>query len=487
MQAIVATASSLAQNPIVRAAVISGSGRVFSAGLDIKSCASNGPSVLDELLVHRNEQHANLAQAVGYAWRQCPFPVVAALHGVCFGGGLQIALGADIRVAGSACKLSVLEAKWGLIPDMSGSITLREVCPIDTAKSLSMTAEIFSAEKAAHLGIVDEVADDPQTRAVEIAQGLVAGVHEDPAAVKQRLLNDRADRFRLSVEPRTAAVQDITVTTSVRWPQSKSNVTIHRFDGGLGPSFPVLSLGCSGGKPDVGGVSFDAGVARGVVSTCMLLAADPSIRGVVVETHGGASWLWKRTAAAQTGDEASAAEIAEVADAFRMLPVPVVAVVDGALGPAASRAVLGADLRFGSASSSFVFGRDGDEHAPTAVDHARAGELGVDLASVVQQRDPERIIGKAAARIGLMTSLSENPLLEARKFSKLIKSKSPDSVAATKALFNRTWHAAEYPSLVEETELQQTLFFSYNQIVAASRNVPLPFQLPYLKRKLAWL
>jgi enoyl-CoA hydratase/carnithine racemase len=97
---------------------------------------------------------SNLVQDVGYLWRQVPVPVICCLHGMCFGGGLQIALGADIRIASADCKLSIMESKWGLIPDMSATVTLRELLPIDVAKDLTFTGRIVTGTEAAALGLV---------------------------------------------------------------------------------------------------------------------------------------------------------------------------------------------------------------------------------------------------------------------------------------------------------------------------------------------
>ena len=103
----------------VRAIILSGSGRAFCSGLDVVSVASN-PFNFEKLLAKpAGTAITNLAQDVGYLWREIPVPVIAVLHGVCFGGGLQIALGADIRLSTADCKISIMEAKWGLIPDMS--------------------------------------------------------------------------------------------------------------------------------------------------------------------------------------------------------------------------------------------------------------------------------------------------------------------------------------------------------------------------------
>ncbi len=95
---------------------MSGKGKAFCTGLDVKSVMGN-PSNMSTLLEKPGgTEHSNLAQDVGYLWRQLPFPVIASLHGMCYGGGLQIALGADFRIATPDCKLSIMEAKWGLIP-----------------------------------------------------------------------------------------------------------------------------------------------------------------------------------------------------------------------------------------------------------------------------------------------------------------------------------------------------------------------------------
>lgn len=102
----------------------------------------------------------NLAQEVGYLWRRLPVPVLCCLHGMCYGGGLQIALGADIRIATADCRLSIMESKWGLIPDMSASVTLRELLRIDVAKELTFTGRIVSGTEAASLGLVTHVVEN---------------------------------------------------------------------------------------------------------------------------------------------------------------------------------------------------------------------------------------------------------------------------------------------------------------------------------------
>ena len=134
-EAIAAEATKLKDNKSIRAVILSGKGRAFSTGLDVKAILKSNPKkTMDRLLERPLGCNGNLAQDVGYLWRDLPVPVICVLHGMCFGGGMQIALGADFRFATPDCKLSIMEAKWGLIPDMSASVTLRELVRADVAK-----------------------------------------------------------------------------------------------------------------------------------------------------------------------------------------------------------------------------------------------------------------------------------------------------------------------------------------------------------------
>lgn len=153
-ETITSTAVSLKENKDIRAVILSGNGKAFCTGLDVKSVGLN-PTNFPKLLAKPGRtQHSNLAQDVAYMWRQLPFPVIASLHGMCFGGGLQIAMGADFRISTPDCQLSVMEAKWGLIPDMSASVTFREQVRLDIIKELTMTARIFSGVQAQQYGFV---------------------------------------------------------------------------------------------------------------------------------------------------------------------------------------------------------------------------------------------------------------------------------------------------------------------------------------------
>ena len=196
-ESIAGAAAQLRDDPSVRAIILSGDGRAFCTGLDVKSVANVGSNPLKnvERLLERPSGYGrpypegtsigNLAQDVGYLWRDIPVPVIASLHGMCFGGGMQIALGADMRFATPDCKLSVMEAKWGLIPDMSASVTLRELVRIDVAKELTMTGRIITGEEAAELGLVTRCVADPMEESIKVAEEIVARSPDSVAATKR--------------------------------------------------------------------------------------------------------------------------------------------------------------------------------------------------------------------------------------------------------------------------------------------------------------
>ena len=124
-QSIIKATTELSQNNAVRAVVLSGNGRAFCAGLDLSNFSMDGNGVASQDIMARTHGVANKWQTVAYAWRELQVPVIAAVHGIAFGGGLQIMLGADIKYIAANTRLSVMEMKWGLIPDMAGSVLMR--------------------------------------------------------------------------------------------------------------------------------------------------------------------------------------------------------------------------------------------------------------------------------------------------------------------------------------------------------------------------
>ncbi len=174
--ALSAASAALAGQAGVRAVVLSGNGRAFSAGLDLSSLGGGGDDFGE-----RTHGIANRWQQAAWGWRELPVPVIAAVHGVAFGGGLQVALGADIRIAAPDARLAVLEARWGLVPDMAGIALLRGLLRDDVARELTYTARQVSGTEAAAIGLVTRTAGDPHAEAMELA-ARIAG--NSPRAVR---------------------------------------------------------------------------------------------------------------------------------------------------------------------------------------------------------------------------------------------------------------------------------------------------------------
>jgi enoyl-CoA hydratase/carnithine racemase len=186
-RALANAAERLADDASVRVVVLHGEGKSFCSGLDVASfmSSSGGTSVL---LTREDGRAANLAQRVTYDWSLVPAPVIAAIQGNCFGGGLQIALGADIRISAPDAKLSIMEVKWGLVPDMGITQTLPRLIGIDVAKELTFTGRIVSGTEASALGLVTRTAEDPLGAALALADEIA---HKSPDAIRaaKRLYN----------------------------------------------------------------------------------------------------------------------------------------------------------------------------------------------------------------------------------------------------------------------------------------------------------
>ena len=187
LRALVDTAAVIARDADIRVVILSGAGNAFCAGLDFAS-VGRSPAAFARAGLKLPGQSTNLVQRACWVWRELPVPVIAVLHGHCFGGGMQLALAADFRFATPDCELSIMEGRWGLIPDMTGSVTLRELVPMDVAKRLTMTAEVFDGTQAADYGLVTEVADDPMKQAEALAADLLTR-SPDAVALTKRLLH----------------------------------------------------------------------------------------------------------------------------------------------------------------------------------------------------------------------------------------------------------------------------------------------------------
>jgi enoyl-CoA hydratase/carnithine racemase len=231
---LIDTARSLRGDRSLRAVVISGEGDSFCAGLDF-AAVMRKPAGIMRAFVPSPLRGTNRFQEACWAWRRLPVPVIAAVEGHCFGGGLQIALAADFRFARPDSQWSVLEGRWGLIPDMSGIASLKELVGIDTAKRLTMTAEKFSGEHAKELGLVTELAADPRLAAEAFARDL-ATRSPDALAAAKRLFNsswsssprrtfirERAEQLVLLASANTRAAREAAFSkaTAVYGPRSR--------------------------------------------------------------------------------------------------------------------------------------------------------------------------------------------------------------------------------------------------------------------------
>lgn len=178
--AIIDAGSALHNMKGLRAVVLSGEGRAFCAGLDLSNFART-PAPDEPELTERTHGNANRPQQAAMLWRKLPVPVVAAVHGVCFGGGLQIASGADIRVAHPQTRMAIMELKWGLVPDMGGYALWRGLVRDDVLRELVYTNREFSGEEAQQLGLATFVDDDPLAKATAIASEIA---NRNPHAIR---------------------------------------------------------------------------------------------------------------------------------------------------------------------------------------------------------------------------------------------------------------------------------------------------------------
>jgi enoyl-CoA hydratase/carnithine racemase len=207
-EALVATTERLARENGLRAVVLSGEGRAFCAGLDMgrfaamKDKGGNGIAGGENRdLTARTHGLANFPQAAVWGWRQLPVPVIAAIHGVAFGGGFQLALGADMRFLSPDARMSIMEIKWGLVPDMAGTPILASLVRDDILRELTYTGRVFSAQEALSFGLATRISDDPRSAAFEVARD-IAGKSPDAIRAAKRLLNN------LLVEPGPALLAE---------------------------------------------------------------------------------------------------------------------------------------------------------------------------------------------------------------------------------------------------------------------------------------
>jgi len=208
---LIETGASLAADPAVRAVVLSGEGRAFCAGLDMgnfgRMASGEGPPGDRARLADRTHGIANRAQQAVWTWRQCPVPVIAAVHGVAFGGGFQLALGADIRIVHPETRLSIMEVKWGLVPDMGGTPMMRALAREDVLRELCYTGRIFSGTEALALGFATRVSADPHADALALAAE-IAGKSPDAVRGAKEILNALGEATDAGALLKESEVQD---------------------------------------------------------------------------------------------------------------------------------------------------------------------------------------------------------------------------------------------------------------------------------------
>ena len=180
---LINTAKQIRKNKAIRAVILFGEGESFCAGLDFKALSKN-PLMVPKFFLKLPWSSANTFQRVAYIWRTLPVPVISAVTGNCFGGGLQIVLGTDYRIATPDSKWSVMEVKWGLIPDMSATTTLTTLTRYDIALELTMTGRVFSGQEGFEYGLVSKLSDDPIQEAEKLAEVICQKSPDQTAATK---------------------------------------------------------------------------------------------------------------------------------------------------------------------------------------------------------------------------------------------------------------------------------------------------------------
>jgi enoyl-CoA hydratase/carnithine racemase len=189
--ALVDAIHQLKQQAGLRAVVLHGEGKAFCAGLDMASFAALGAGHPASNLGPRTHGIANAPQHIALGWRELAVPVIAAVQGAAFGGGLQLALGADIRLLAPDAQMSVMEIKWGLVPDMAGMVLMRSLLRDDVLRELCYSGRVLPAPEAVQLGLGTRICDDPLAEAHQLAQAMA---QRSPSALRaaKRLLNQAA-------------------------------------------------------------------------------------------------------------------------------------------------------------------------------------------------------------------------------------------------------------------------------------------------------
>ena len=182
---LVKVANQLKKDRSIRCVILTGEANVFSAGIDLADL--NNPKNKAYAAWELVKPGQSLFQKAFLIWQELPVPVIAALEGFCFGAGMQLALAADIRIAHPDTQMSIMESRWGLVPDMGLSRSLKGVIGLDLAKELTLTARIFDANYAKQIGLVTHLSETPLQQAQALAEEMLQRSPDALAAAKQVL------------------------------------------------------------------------------------------------------------------------------------------------------------------------------------------------------------------------------------------------------------------------------------------------------------
>lgn len=220
MDALIEAGERVKADSSIRVVVLSGEGKAFCAGLDMgnfaKMADGGNAGVTDgdsrQTLAERTHGLANRPQKVAFTWREIEVPVIAAAQGFALGGGFQVYMGADMRYAAPGTKFSIMESRWGLVPDMGTTHVMTRLAREDIVKELAMTARIFEADEAYEYGFLTRICDDPIAAAMETATAIAA---RNPDAIRgtKKLFNEPADRFIADTLMLESVLQDDIIGT----------------------------------------------------------------------------------------------------------------------------------------------------------------------------------------------------------------------------------------------------------------------------------
>lgn len=185
LRQLIKTAEKIKRDRTIRCVILSGEAQVFSAGIDLSDL--NNPKNRLYAAWELLKPGQSLFQKAFLIWQQLPVPVIAAIEGYCFGAGMQLALAADLRIAHPKTQMSIMESRWGLVPDMGLTRSIKGIVGVDLAKELTLTGRIFDGEYAHSIGLVTHINEQPMQQAMELANEMLQRSPDALLAIKRVL------------------------------------------------------------------------------------------------------------------------------------------------------------------------------------------------------------------------------------------------------------------------------------------------------------